>query len=150
MLVTSITNLNTNMATMTTQMNDLNGNITGIVTHLATAKDAIQLVPSNVLADGNAPIVYNTKISDAFGSTTGTTPSLFVSILGSSGNAGIIGGFYSTIAATHTLLSGISTNSASFSSGASGFSGSITTMTSDLNKVVTQINDFDSSVKSGL
>ena len=85
------------MATMTTQMNDLNGNITGIVTDLATAKDAIRLVPKNVLADGNAPIIYNTKISDAFGSTTSTTPSLFVSILGSSGNAGIIGGFYSTI-----------------------------------------------------
>lgn len=41
--------------------------------HLTTMRDDIQKVPNNVLAGGNAPLIYKTKISDAFGSTTGTT-----------------------------------------------------------------------------
>ncbi len=138
------------MTTITNKITDLNGNVSGVVTSMGTAKDDVQKVPNNAMADGNAVINYNTKISDAFGATTGTTPSLFVSILGSSGNGGIIGTFYSTIDATYSTLSGIASSSSSFTSGAAGFNTAIGGMTSDLNNVKTQINDLDTSVKSGL
>lgn len=150
MLVSSINNLNTNMANIQTQMNHLNGNITGIVTNLATARDNIQKVPNNVLADGNANIVYLTSIKNTFGGTSGPLPSTFVPILGSSNNNGIIGGFYKTISDTHTTLSGISTSTTSFNSGAAGFTSAVGTMTNDLGKVQIQVNDLDASLKKGL
>ncbi len=150
MLVQSINNLSTNMATINSSINDLNGNISGVVTNLATAKSDIQLVPNNANADGNAVITYNTKISDTFGSTSGTTPSLFVAILGSSNNGGIIGSIYSSISATYDTLNGIKSSSGAFTSGASGFTSAVGSMTSDLTNVQNQINNLDSSVRSGL
>ncbi len=150
MLVQSINDLGGNMTTITNKITDLNGNVSNVVTSMGTSRDDIQKVPNNALANGNAVITYNTKISDAFGATTGTTPSLFVSILGSSGNGGIVGAFYATIDATYTTLSDISSSSSSFTSGASGFNTAISGMTNDLNNVKTQMNDLDKTVKGGL
>jgi len=149
-LITSVNNLNTNMGTIQTQLSNLDTGLTNVALHSNTTRDDIRLVPKNLAADGNAPITYKTNISSTFGTTTGTVDSLFVSILGSSGNGGIIGNFYSTMVTTASTLNGIKSGAASFVSGASGFSSSTSGMTGDLGKVKDQINSMDSSLKSFL
>lgn len=78
-------------------MSDLATSLGAVVTKLSTAKDNIRLVPNAALSDVKATIDYRGRISDPVASTTTTFPSIFVDILGSSGNGGIIGTFYSTI-----------------------------------------------------
>ena len=119
-----------------------------MVPHLNTMKDNIQKVPNNVLAGGNAPLIYKTKISDTFGSTTGTSESLFVPILGSSNTSGIIGTFYTSFSSTTSTLDSIKTGASAFAGGSGAFSSSIGSITNDLGKVKTQMNDLDKSLSS--
>lgn len=149
-LITQVGVLNTNFSNIQTQLSNLNNTLDGMVPHLQTMRNNIQKVPNNALAGGNAPLIYNTKISDAFGTTTGTTESMFAGILGSSNTSGIIGTFYTSFSNTTDTLDSIRAGAASFVSGAGSFGSSISTVTNDLNKVKTQINDLDSSLSSAL
>ncbi len=149
-MVDAVTSLNTNMNDVNNNITALDNALTTIVGYLATAKDDVQKIPNNVLAGGNAVITYNTKISDTFGATTGTTDSLFVSVLGSSSTGGIIGSFYSALDTTHTTLTDIKTNSAAFTSNSATFSTSTAQLTTDLNSLKTQMTDLDNGMKDGL
>lgn len=131
-------------------MTNLDSGLTTIVNDLSTAKDDIQRVPKGVLSGGNAVLDYNIKISDPYGSTTGTYSSDFVTVLGSSDTNGTIGTLYTSIQTGYTTLNGIKSSAAGFASGAAGFSSSIGGITSDLTNVQTQINDLDNSMKDAL
>lgn len=131
-------------------MTNLDSGLTTIVNDLSTAKDDIQKVPRGVPSGGNAVLDYNIKISDPYGSTTGTYSSDFVTVLGSSDTNGTIGTLYTSIQTGYTTLNGIKSSAAGFASGAAGFSSSIGGITSDLTNVQTQINDLDNSMKDAL
>lgn len=147
-LVSTIGSLNTNMGTINTSLYNLNTSLGTITTHLTTTQTDIQKVPNNVAADGNAVINYNSPIGTAGSSTP--LASGFVSVLGSSGNSGIIGEFYSKISSTYSTLNTIMGGTSGFVSGSGGLTSSIGTMTTTLNNVQTQINDLDGSVYSAL
>jgi hypothetical protein len=121
-----------------------------MMTNFQNMRDNIQKVPQNLAAGGDAQIIYKTPISDAFGTTTGTVNSAFSPILGSSNTSGIIGTFYSSFASMTDTLDSIKNGSAAFASGAAGFSGSISSLTSDLTKVQDQVNDIDNSLSGAL
>lgn len=149
-LIREIGYLSGNISTIQTQTNSLNSTLDGLISHFTTMRDDIQKVPKNLLAGGNAALVYNTRISDTFGSTTGTVESGFASILGSSNTSGIIGSFYTSFASTTSTLDSIRSGSASFSSGAGSFSSSVSGINTDLNKVKDQMNNLDNDLKSFL
>lgn len=148
-IVSTMGSLSTNMNTINTSLANLAGNLTAVTGHLSTAQNNIQLVPNNAAADGNAVINYNAPIGSSSPSA-GSLPSGFPTVLGSSGNGGIIGTLYSKIASASSTLSSIQSGANGFTSGAAGLSGSIGTMTTTLNNVQTQINNLDSSVYNGL
>ena len=93
-LITEINALSTNMGSISTQLGNLGTGLGTVVTDLGIARDDIRKVPNNVVSDGNVPLVYNGKINDPTASATTPITSLFASVLGSSNNGGIIGGFY--------------------------------------------------------
>ena len=95
-------------------------------------------------------MTYKGKINDPTASTTTTFTSLFATVLGSSNNGGIIGGFYSAIESTYTTLNSIKSNSNGFSSNTATFNSAISGITSSLSTLQTSVNNLDSNLKSGL
>ena len=149
-LITEINALSTNMGSISTQLGNLGTGLGTVVTDLGIARDDIRKVPNNVVLDGNVALVYNGKINDPTASATTPITSLFATVLGSSNNGGIIGGFYSAMDSTYTTLNSIKSNSNSFSSGSASFNSAIGGITSSLGTLQTQVTDLDSSLKSGL
>lgn len=147
-LITQVVALNTSFSSIQAQLSTLNNTLDSMVPNLQTMRNNIQKVPNNALAGGNAPLIYNTRISDTFGTTTTTTESIFAGILGSSNTSGIIGTFFTSFSSTTDTLDSIRSGAASFVGGAGSFGPSISSVTSDLNNVKAQINDLDSSLSS--
>lgn len=138
------------MGQVSGNMSELATSLGAVVTKLSTAKDNIRLVPNASPSDAKATINYRGKISDPVASNATTFPSIFVDILGSSGNGGIIGTFYSTIETTYSLLDGIKTGSTTFSANSGSFTGSISTITTSLTGFKTTLTDLDTQLTSAL
>lgn len=126
------------------QMNDTK-------THVGTARTDVQTVPTGVAADGNAVITYSTPIDQPYTPSASTITSFFGStVLGSSNNGGIIGGFYSVLDTMYSSMDGIITGSASFSGSTTTFTSAIGTVTSALTNFQTTLNDLNTSVDNAL
>ena len=75
-------------------MISLRDNLATIVTNSQTARDNIRLVPKNVAADGNAIFQYTTGFDATYNSASPKINSQYPTLLGSSGNGGLIGSLY--------------------------------------------------------
>lgn len=93
---------------------------------------------------------YATPLNAAV--TSGTTPSMFPTILGTtaSGGSGIVGTLYGAVSQVKSVLSGIATNAGSFSNNSASFSGAISGAQSNLDNFVSIIQSGDSTIGSAL
>jgi hypothetical protein len=147
-LITQITTLNSNVNTVNSSMNSLNTTLSGLGGIFLTMADNVKKLPDG-LGTGLAPIIYKGDIGTAGASTPIT--SVLVDVLGDSTNPGsVVGGLYPTLSSLGTLLNDIKAGSDSFGSQISSFTGQIGAITSDLDKVKTQMRDLDNSLSSSL
>ena len=119
--------------------------------NIGTARTNVQQVPVNAAADGNAVITYTTPIDQTYGAGNPTITSFFGStVLGSSNNGGIIGGFYSVLDTMYNTIDGIISSSSSFSGSTGAFTSAIGSVTSALDGFKNTLNDLNTSVDSAL
>lgn len=151
-LVTEITNLNNSMGTVTSQINQLSGaQMVTTKNNIATARTNVQKVPANAAADGNAVISYTTPIDQPYVASNTPITSFFGStVLGSSNNGGIIGGFYSVLDTMYNSIDGIISSSSSFASSTTPFTAAIDTIIGLLGNFRNTLNDLNTSVDNAL
>lgn len=138
-----MTNINNNISALGTNVNT-------IVTNSQTARDNVRLVPNNAAADGNAVIQYTTGFDATYSSSNPKINSQYPTILGSSGNGGVIGGLYTALNTLYTTLNNVKTNSNSFASTSSSFNSAISGMQSSLNGFKSNLDSLDKQMKSAL
>lgn len=116
------------------------------ITNVDNAITDVRKIPNNVDADGNATIQYTTPFNDAITSSTGTTDSLLNTIMGSSNNGGIVDVLFLIVNAMSTALTTIRDASVSFGGSISTFTSAIAAVNTDLDAFKSSINDMDASV----
>ena len=151
-LHTQLGNLNGNMSTINTQMQNIqtgSANITAVNNAGTQALTDTAKIPNNVNSGGNMnAIAYNTPFNS--GSPTGTINSDFPTALGSSTTGGLVGNLYTTITGVMTSISAISTAAANFVTEVSNFQAAVGSLQTTVQNFTTYMTDLDNSLYTTL
>jgi hypothetical protein len=144
----SLSSLNGNLTNIKNNLTDVSNLVSGTtytaVNNIQTVQTSVKKIPDNA-GTGTMALVYNTPINSA--ATTGTLPSTFVNILGtSSANGSLLSNLYVSIEYARLMMQGIKNNSNTFAGQVATIQTSISTMQTTLTSLTNDVTSMDSNL----